>query len=569
MRATLVMLLCALAIPIALLSPLLGLMAYCWLSYMRPQEMAWGISHHSFGMYTAVALFVGLLLRGKMVFFKTNRVTLTMFVLWAIWGLTTWTAIDTGAAMQGLRQISVIFLICLVTTGLCTDTKKLRWVLSAIVGSLAFHGVKHGLFGIVNPGASMNEGIGGMMSGNNENAVAFNFVLPLLVYMALAETRKWRRMALFSASGLTALAIVFSHSRAGFLGMVAAGLVMVWRTRARFWSLFVVAPTLVFLMAMVVPDSYHDRIKSIGDAPTNDLSAMHRIEAWKVAAHITSVKPFTGIGPRNFPDQFRRFPHPFELPRMKVHNTYLEFSSSSGIPGLLVYLALVAAAFAAARKVEKDALLRDDPRVRWHMMTARAMQASMAAFMVSSAFGSLMHFDMMYHFCALSACLPVVYAKRVEEITSEDDAVIAELNSSLDPQELADVTHAAVAAAHVVAERVEDGAPASSSPYDERAGAWWSDQAERPATHVAAVPDPEQPREPLEGGRANPSVPDRPWSIDADLRLPDRARAPASTGEKRPARRSKKLSRKTWFDEDDDATYFSAIEVDDAPGDDR
>src|SRR5687768_12337113 len=75
-RGMIVVALASLAVPLAFLSPFLGLLAYCWLSYMRPQDMAWGVGHISFGMYTAVALLLGLLVRLKFDIFRWNRVTI-------------------------------------------------------------------------------------------------------------------------------------------------------------------------------------------------------------------------------------------------------------------------------------------------------------------------------------------------------------------------------------------------------------------------------------------------------------------------------------------------------------
>jgi O-antigen ligase len=117
--------------------------------------------------------------------------------------------------------------------------------------------------------------------------------------------------------------------------------------------------------------------------------------------------PMTGIGPRNFVGEAHRFPHPPDFPRMEVHNTYLEIAASSGIPALLLYVALVVAAFRTCRRVEADTRGETDPRLAWFGAMARGCQASMASFLVSSTFGSLMHFDLMYHLCAVTVCLPV------------------------------------------------------------------------------------------------------------------------------------------------------------------
>ena len=66
------MVLASLAIPLAFLSPLIGLCAYCLLAYMRVQDLAWGVGHISFGLYTAMALFAGLAVRMRFDFFAST-----------------------------------------------------------------------------------------------------------------------------------------------------------------------------------------------------------------------------------------------------------------------------------------------------------------------------------------------------------------------------------------------------------------------------------------------------------------------------------------------------------------
>ena len=417
MRAAIVMLLAAVAIPVAFFSPFWGLVSYCLLSYMRPQDMAWGIGHISFGFYVTIALFAGLFMRMKFAFFRPSPVTLLMLGLWAWVGVSTLTAISQPAALEGFAHISKIFVICMVTTALCVTKQRLRWVIVAIAGGLAFHGVKMGLYGLLHGGVQLLDGIGGMMSGNNENAIALGVALPICVYFGLDEERRWPRLAWWLGAAGTALAILWTYSRGGFLGMMAALAVIVWRTRYRMVTVCFLVPLATVLFFAFAPDAYVDRVSTIGDAAQTDLSTIRRLQAWDIAAHITAEHPLLGIGPRNFAEEFRRFPHPFDLPRMEIHNTYLELSASSGLPALLLYGLLITAAFRSCGRVVRDATERADARLRWFVGTGRALQAAMAGFLVSSTFGSLMHFDLMYHLCALAACVPVAYDAELARLT--------------------------------------------------------------------------------------------------------------------------------------------------------
>ncbi len=421
MRATIVLALAALALPLAFVSPLIGLCWYSVLAYMRPHEWAYGIGHISFGLYTAVALLAGMAARGKFQLFRGSPVTYTLLVLWFWYAITAHTAIDPLLAKSmGLSHISKIFLICLVTTALCEDRKSIKWVLLAIVGGLSFHGIKMGIYGIAHPGTQITAPIGGMISGNNENAIALNIALPFCVYFALQAKTMSRRWVWWITSVLTLIAVIFSYSRGGFLGTVAAACVMLWNTRARLLMLTVVAPLVVTAFLTFAPDSYVERIGNINVARKTDQSALRRLQAWGSAWTITKARPIVGIGPRNFPDNFRRFPHDHDMPRMEIHNTYLEISSSTGIPGLLLYLLFIGAAWRSCARVRRDALARADERLVWYVHTSQALQASITGFLVSSTFGSLMHFDLLYHMCAISACLPFAYRKEIAVLDTAD-----------------------------------------------------------------------------------------------------------------------------------------------------
>ncbi|MCE9635427.1 MAG: putative O-glycosylation ligase, exosortase A system-associated [Planctomycetes bacterium] len=425
MRGMIVVALASLAIPLAFLSPFLGLLGYCWLSYMRPQDMAWGVGYISFGLYTAVALFVGLVVKLRFQFFRWTPITWLTLGLWAWWANCTYFAMNRDAAMDGLIQISRIFLICLVTTGLCTTKDRLKWVVVAIAGSLLFHGTKLGIHGVLTGGGKQLQAIGGLMSGNNENAIALSIALPFAVHFALNETIKWRRLALWATAALTAVAVICTYSRGGFLGMAAAGAVIVWHSRARFFSMFVAAPILAVLFFAFAPAEYTDRIGGIGDASKSDMSAQLRIQAWGVAAHITAEHPIAGIGPKNFYSQSHKFPRPVTMPDMEIHNTYLDLSSALGVTGLLLYLTLVGTAWFTLNRVRKELKLRDDPRLAWFGTLCTAIQASMTAFLVSSTFGSLSHFDLMYHLCAIAACVPIAFSHEVQRLEDADLVTIA------------------------------------------------------------------------------------------------------------------------------------------------
>ncbi|MCG3135600.1 MAG: hypothetical protein HMLKMBBP_03321 [Planctomycetes bacterium] len=429
MRALIVTALAGLAIPLAFVSPILGLLAYCWLSYMRPQELAFGIAHISFGLYVAIALFLGIYVRMKWDFFRLNRVTLALLGVWAVWGVSTYFAYDRSLALEGLDRITTVVLIGLVATGLCTTPERVKWFAVAIAGSLAFHGVKKGLWGVASGGSRDLNMIGGMMSGNNENATALNMALPFLVCWAAGEKRQWKRWALWGAAALTTVAIICTYSRGGFLGLAAGAAVLAWRSRHRMLVLTAGVPVAVALFATLAPQEFLDRIGGIDDASRTDLSAMYRLRLWEVAWNIGLAEPWTGIGPRCFLTEQMKFPRPADLPQLEVHSTWFELVSTVGFTGLAAYVAMLWAGFSTSGVVLRETKLRDagshDARLDGYRAIAVASQAGLAAYTVSCTFGSLAHFDLPYHIACVAACNLAVMRTEAERMRVADAEAIA------------------------------------------------------------------------------------------------------------------------------------------------
>ena len=182
-----------------------------------------------------------------------------------------------------------------------------------------------------------------------------------------------------------------------------------------------------------------------------------------------------------------------------------------------MYLTLLYASWRNCSRVRNDARARDDKRLTFFAHTGQGIQASMAGFMVSSTFGSLMHFDLMYHLCALSACLPVAYKAEVDRITTEDGYRALQEGGVAYEAELPDVeygpvvveeravggtasTTVGVAREEVVAAANRAAATGADGPVPERSG--------------QVPPVPAETPEPVRS--AERVAPERPWTVRTD-----------------------------------------------------
>jgi probable O-glycosylation ligase (exosortase A-associated) len=261
-------------------------------------------------------------------------------------------------------------------------------------------------------GVRFTKGVGGMIGDNNDFALALNMTLPILVYVATQVQNRWVRLAAISLVPLTAITVVFTHSRGGFLSLAAVTVFMILRSRRKLLAMAVVA-ILVVAGSMFVPQSFYERMGTIGDF-RNDSSSMGRLNAWQASLSMANDYPVFGVGLDNFLFMFVYYaPDPEDI--HVAHNTYLQVLAEAGYTGLILYLGLFAVAgwtlWSAHRRARRY-------RIDWASQGATYLQASVLAFLVGGIFLNRAHFDLIYHVIILGCCL--------ERIVTHDIAVMRE-----------------------------------------------------------------------------------------------------------------------------------------------
>ncbi|RPJ55807.1 MAG: hypothetical protein EHM24_30960, partial [Acidobacteria bacterium] len=142
------------------------------------------------------------------------------------------------------------------------------------------------------------------------------------------------------------LAVVFTKSRSGFLGLAAMVAVLVYYGQRVKPGVAVAAVVLLVALLPLLPSSFWARMSSITDESadrTGSRSARRQVAI--EAANVFVARPLTGIGP----GQFKNYNPPGRLERWReAHNVWLQVASETGIFGLLAFLYLVVSAFRAA-----------------------------------------------------------------------------------------------------------------------------------------------------------------------------------------------------------------------------
>ncbi len=160
----------------------------------------------------------------------------------------------------------------------------------------------------------------------------------------LTTAARWFVMTLATASALACL--YWSGSKGGWLLMLLLGLLagLQLPMPRRFKLMLVSAALLLGLAGFAAKYSgYFER---------GATSVVARYDYWRAAVHATREHPLFGTGPGSFARTYASLKQPdAEMTRL-VHNDYLEQASDSGIPGFLLFTAMVLAALAWAFRSE-------------------------------------------------------------------------------------------------------------------------------------------------------------------------------------------------------------------------
>jgi probable O-glycosylation ligase (exosortase A-associated) len=404
--------------PIALRRPLIGLLTFTWLAYMRPQDLTWGFAKEQRWSFLVAAIMgAGWILARQRRPLVWNGRTIAMVALVLVISISVFFSLDaahvagTESVASRLIEFAKIVGVAIFTTALVYKPAHLRILVWVIALSFAFYGVKNGLAGILGGGAHIMQGPGGMMEDNNDFALALCMGLPFLLQIGASERKDVLRRAVYCMVPLTMLTILLTQSRGGFLALSAVTLLLVWRSRNRAAALTVMGIAGVVSL-FFLPDAFYERIQTIGDYEA-DGSAKGRLAAWKTAVNMAVHRPVFGVGLNNFQAAYPEYASGLEHETARAtHNAYLQIWAECGSIALLLYLFLIVASFFALWRVRRQAKRLYSSS--WILNYTAMFEASLLAFVVGSAFLSRAQFDLFYHLVAIIACF--------ENIASEEMA---------------------------------------------------------------------------------------------------------------------------------------------------
>ena len=314
-------------------------------------------------------------------------------------------ALEPSKALDAFVQFFKVVLIFVIMVNVVRTEKRLKtlWVLVLIATCIlcinAINDYRAGILAL--QGLRIKGSIGGLFDNPNDLALHLVTMFPIALALSFGSRYLLLKLVYFAIALLIVGGIVVTFSRGGFLALMFASCVLLWKlVRRSRWLLPPVVAALVVLFALFAPGGYKTRLST-----RNDESAMARFDDFKRSVFIATRHPVVGVGMDNY--------ILFSNSNKASHNAYTQVAAEMGVAALAFYLLFIIVPFKGLRKIEQQSVGNKSERRFFYAATA--LQASLVGYMVASFFASVAYLWYIYYLVAYAVCLRRIYDSAMVE----------------------------------------------------------------------------------------------------------------------------------------------------------
>ncbi|MGD9617226.1 MAG: putative O-glycosylation ligase, exosortase A system-associated [Alphaproteobacteria bacterium] len=415
--------------------PYIGVLMWFWISLMNPHRLVYG-----FATSVSYAMIIAIVTLGSWVLLhpeepKAPPRDRTTFLLAALMVWVSITSLSAGGVSDQVintwTEAEKMLLMTLVAYAMTNTRERFDQLVLVCTLSIAYFGVRGGIFAILHGGAFRVWGPPSSMIGdNNALGVALTMILPLLFYLHHRYGQTHFKWPLRIVIGLTVLGDLFTYSRGGLLALGAMASVLWLRTRHK----IVIGAAIVVAMVGVLyfaPPQWFDRMRTV-QTYEEDQSANTRLWIWQTCWEMALKYPVTGAGFRwawnwTWTNQELRDSGlaPLTQPRAP-HSIWFGMLSDHGFPGLGLFIGLLVVSMVNAQWLIRRT--RGSPELLWANNFGRMLQAALVGYMVGGSFVNLEMYDAFYVMVVMSAAARRLVAV---ELAARDPAAKAPLAGML------------------------------------------------------------------------------------------------------------------------------------------
>jgi O-antigen ligase len=318
--------------------------------------------------------------------------------------ITTPLAIWPGGSMAELTDRFLKSVVIFWLLGRVVSTvgrlERIAWTLAIVNIPIALTALWHFAAGDFASGRIVGYQSG--VAGNpNDLALTLALAIPLTAALALSTARPVLRAFAWAMLAMSAAAIVATFSRGGLLTLVTEMALLTGvliRHRAGHVVGGLVAAGLVGML--LLPSGYGDRVLTIFDINADPTaSAQDRWRDTVAATHYMLNHPIIGAG---LGGDILALNQVRGAKWLNVHNAFLNYGVDLGALGLVLFVALVIAAYVSASRAERRARAHQQQRLA---LLAAGVRISLAGFMVAAFFYPIAYHFTFYYFAGLAVAL--------------------------------------------------------------------------------------------------------------------------------------------------------------------
>lgn len=413
MKSALVALLVFVWMPFMLFKPHIGVLVWNWVSHMAPHSYTFG-----FAASFPFLMLVGGLTAAGMVFAREPKhfpghpivIAILTYFLWTV--VTFVFAFEQSVGEEKIIQFTKVIVFALISMVVMQSPNRLKAFMYVMIASLLFISIKGGMFTIITGGSHRVQGAGGMMSDNNQLAMAMAMLFPLSIWLAQYPPYEIMKWPLRFAAFLVPVTAIGTQSRGGLVAISAVLFMLLLKSKRKFMLLAIMVPLAIGAVTFM-PDSWKNRMQSTEDA-TEDDSFKGRMSMWRFATNVANDHPVEGGGYNVFYIPYlgpEYMPPGFEM--RAPHSIYFEVLGEHGYVGLLLFLTMLFTGYYAAGTAAK--MFRPYQETAWIAELSTAIQLSLIGFAVGGLTVNIATFDVFYHLLIVIVLCRVVGDKMVEK----------------------------------------------------------------------------------------------------------------------------------------------------------
>ncbi len=258
---------------------------------------------------------------------------------------------------------TVLILGYFLSVGLLNSKNNLKRAVRALCLSLFLVGL-YGLYQNFTGNIStewidtdMFDSIGGRVVSTFENpnmlGQYFILLLPILAAAAISERSLTAKSSSMVAFAVGAVCLIYTWARGAWLGFLFAAVIFLLMWSRKSMAFLVTGICALPFLIPYLPESILARFSSIGDL--TDTSTNYRVYIWRGSMNLASDYAWTGIGvgesafDRIYP--YYSFAGIEKAPH--AHNLFLQLFIEVGIPGFLIFMALLVCFFQSGFSLAK------------------------------------------------------------------------------------------------------------------------------------------------------------------------------------------------------------------------